>query len=286
MDYGQISFIFVIYNKKMSEDIFINRLLVAHKDCVRCPSTITIKTFFDQLLSVLFPVYSENKLIKIEEIKYKLDGLKLSLTAMLPPETGEEKTETFFAMLPTIYNAILEDVDAMFQGDPAAKSHDEIIRSYPGFYAISAYRIAHQMHLQKIDILPRTITEIAHSKTGIDIHPGATIGSHFCIDHGTGVVIGETTHIGNYVKLYQGVTLGALSVSKTDATAKRHPTLEDHVVIYAGTTILGGNTVIGAHSVIGGNVWLPKSVPPHSKVYYKAQMHDTASDKTDLYIFS
>ena len=145
---------------------------------------------------------------------------------------------------------------------PAAKSREEVIRTYPGFYAVAAYRIAHQLHLLGIQGIPRIITEHAHSKTGIDIHPGAKIGNHFCIDHGTGVVIGETSVIGNHVKIYQGVTLGALSVNKEDATKKRHPTLEDNVVVYAGATILGGGTVIGRGSVIGGNVWLTESVPP------------------------
>jgi serine O-acetyltransferase len=173
----------------------------------------------------------------------------------------------------------------MYAGDPAAKSRTEILRSYPGFYAIAAYRIANQMHRQGIQLIPRMITELAHSRTGIDIHPGATIGQYFCIDHGTGVVIGETTVIGDHVKIYQGVTLGALSVEKADADKKRHPTIEDHVVIYAGATILGGKTTIGKNSVIGGNVWLTKSVPAGSKVYYQAQMYHSDSTMTDLYIF-
>jgi serine O-acetyltransferase len=146
-----------------------------------------------------------------------------------------------------------------------------VIRTYPGFYAIAAYRVAHALHLQNIGGIPRVITEHAHSRTGIDIHPGAKIGDHFCIDHGSGVVIGETCVIGNHVKIYQGVTLGALSVEKSDATKKRHPTIDDGVVIYAGATILGGETVVGHDSVIGGNVWLTRSVPPYSKIYYQAR---------------
>ncbi len=270
----------------MIEDIFIDKLLSAHKDCTTCPSSQSISAFFEQLLGILFPVYTDQKMKSAKEIKSKLSILKLELETLITSDNAKDQSEIFFDSLPNIYKSILEDVDAMFEGDPAAKSHDEVIRTYPGFYAISAYRIAHQMHIQDIDILPRTITEVAHSKTGIDIHPGATIGSHFCIDHGTGVVIGETTIIGNHVKIYQGVTLGALSVNKDDATTKRHPTLEDNVVIYAGATILGGNTIIGAHSVVGGNVWLPKSVPPHSKVYYKAQMHDVSNETTDMYVFN
>jgi serine O-acetyltransferase len=166
---------------------------------------------------------------------------------------------------------LANDVQAAFEGDPAAKSFDEVIFAYPAIFAITIYRLAHELHLQGIPLLPRIMTEHAHSVTGIDIHPGATIGSGFFIDHGTGVVIGETTHIGNHVKLYQGVTLGALSLAMDDEGRmirgkKRHPTIEDDVIIYAGATILGGTTVIGRGSVIGGNVWLTRSVPPYTRV--------------------
>ena len=164
-----------------------------------------------------------------------------------------------------------KDVEGIYQGDPAAKSHAEITRSYPGFYAIASHRIAHVLYGLNVSLLPRMISELSKSKTGIDIHPGAKIGEYFCIDHGTGVVIGETSIIGNHVKLYQGVTLGALSIAKQDATKKRHPTIEDNVVIYAGATILGGKTTVGKNSVIGGNVWITKSVPAESKLYYKAE---------------
>ncbi|MCL4134672.1 UNVERIFIED_CONTAM: hypothetical protein GTU68_015294 [Idotea baltica] len=162
---------------------------------------------------------------------------------------------------------------AIYEGDPACKSRREVIRSYPGFYAIAAYRIANAMHLLGVEDLPRIITEFAHSKTGIDIHPGATIGASFCIDHGTGIVIGETAEIHEHVKIYQGVTLGALSVAKSDADTKRHPTIEARCVLYAGATILGGNTIIGHDSIIGGNTWVTRSVEPHSKVYYQAIMN-------------
>lgn len=156
---------------------------------------------------------------------------------------------------------------------PAAKNRDEVIRSYPGFYAISIYRIANLLHQLKVPFIPRILTEIGHSKTGIDIHPAATIGHHFFIDHGTGIVIGETTTIGDRVKLYQGVTLGALSVAKSMTATKRHPTIENDVVIYAGATILGGKTIIGHNSLIGGNVWLTESVPAHTTVYNKPQLY-------------
>jgi serine O-acetyltransferase len=167
------------------------------------------------------------------------------------------------------------DVRAAHGGDPAAKGLDEIIISYPGIEAVAVYRVAHELHLLKVPLIPRIMTEYAHSKTGIDIHPGATIGENFFIDHGTGVVIGETTEIGNNVRIYQGVTLGALSI-KMDASGKiergkkRHPTIRDNVIIYSGATILGGKTVIGEHSVVGGNVWLTESVTPHTILINKA----------------
>jgi serine O-acetyltransferase len=164
-----------------------------------------------------------------------------------------------------------QDVEAAYVGDPAAKSHHEIIFCYPGLEAITVYRIAHELVLLGVPLIPRMMTEHAHSKTGIDIHPGARIGPHFFIDHGTGVVIGETCDIGRHVKLYQGVTLGALSFPRDAAGniirgMKRHPTLEDEVVVYANATILGGDTTIGHHAVIGSNVWLTHSVEPHTVV--------------------
>jgi serine O-acetyltransferase len=166
------------------------------------------------------------------------------------------------------------DADARFiaQNDPAATCVEEVITAYPGFYAILVYRMAHILAGLGVPFIPRIMTEHAHSLTGIDIHPKATIGSEFCIDHGTGIVIGESTIIGNQVKLYQGVTLGALSVSKDKASTKRHPTIGDRVIIYAGSTILGGSTVIGHDSIIGGNVWLTESVPPHSLVYHESKV--------------
>jgi serine O-acetyltransferase len=162
----------------------------------------------------------------------------------------------------------LEDAEAIFRGDPAAKSVDEVILAYPGFLAIAVYRVAHWFHNRGVPTLPRMISEHAHKLTGIDIHPGATIGRSFVIDHGTGIVIGETTVIHDNVKIYQGVTLGALSVDKSLANTKRHPTIERDVVIYANATILGGDTVVGAGSVVGGNVWLTESVSPGSRVYH------------------
>ncbi|QJA05408.1 serine acetyltransferase [Thermosulfurimonas marina] len=189
------------------------------------------------------------------------------------PLQGEELALRFIKRLPEVKRLLLTDVEAAYMGDPAAKSPQEVIFCYPGFLAITIYRIAHELYRLGVPYLPRMMTEQAHSLTGIDIHPGATIGESFFIDHGTGVVIGETTIIGNRVRLYQGVTLGALSVPKEAAEElrfrKRHPTIEDDVIIYANATILGGETVIGARSVIGGNVWLTESVPPDTKVFLK-----------------
>jgi len=188
-------------------------------------------------------------------------------------ESGRSKTLEFIQALPRLREILATDTRAAMDGDPAAKSYDEVITSYPGLFAITVQRIAHELHKMKVRGLPRAMTEYAHSFTGIDIHPGARIGKSFFIDHGTGVVIGETTEIGNRVRLYQGVTLGALSMPKAAVESfrdkKRHPTIEDDVIIYANTTILGGETVIGARSTIGGNAWITESVPPDTRVYLK-----------------
>lgn len=188
-------------------------------------------------------------------------------------ERGENAAVLFMKSLPHLRKALALDVRAAYEGDPASRSTDEIIFSYPGLFAVTVYRIAHEFQKMEIPLIPRIMTEHAHSLTGIDIHPGAELGESFFIDHGTGVVIGETTIIGDRVRLYQGVTLGALSIPRgaTEAlrTRKRHPTIEDDVIIYSGATVLGGETVIGARSVIGGNVWITESVPPDSKVFLK-----------------
>jgi serine O-acetyltransferase len=179
----------------------------------------------------------------------------------------------FRARIPEVRRLLETDISAAYEGDPAATCRMEVVMAYPGLYAVTVHRLAHELYVLKVPIIPRIMSEHAHSKTGIDIHPGATIGEHFFIDHGTGVVIGETTVIGRNVKLYQGVTLGALSFPKDETTGmlmkghKRHPNVEDNVVIYAGATILGGDTTIGHDSEIGGNVWLMDSIPPFSRVY-------------------
>ncbi len=189
--------------------------------------------------------------------------------------------------LPAVRRLLAEDVLASYAGDPAARSFDEIVVAYPSIRALAIFRIAHELHVLGVPLLPRIMTEYAHDRTGIDIHPGATIGRHFFIDHGTGVVVGETAVIGDRVRLYQGVTVGAASVRESDALRgrKRHPTIEDDVTIYAGTTILGGATVIGSGSVIGGNVWITDSVPPNSRVMAEPARHlvrPNAGDTTQL----
>ena len=270
---------------------FIQKIYKTHGECPRCPSPSNVIDFFRELLGTLFPDFSTTNFTTEQEFELHFEKLKIDLEQILfrspyhQEKDAVSTAEVFFDHLPTVYGKIQDDVVAMYEGDPAAKSTSEVIRTYPGFYAISAYRIAHELLKLDIKVVPRIITEHAHGQTGIDINPGATIGSHFCIDHGTGVVIGETCIIGDRVKIYQGVTLGALSVNKKDASQKRHPTIEDDVVIYAGATILGGETVIGKNSVIGGNVWLTKSVPPNSKIYYQARMHNSDTEETDLMVF-
>ena len=270
---------------------FLNRIYLSHQECVGCPSPEIVQDFFVELLGTLFSDFSKMQFNSIKEFELHVEKLKLQLDQILYRSPGkgeitaEEVVEKFFDQIPEIHKKLQQDVQAMYEGDPAAKSQSEVIRTYPGFYAIAAYRFAHTLHKLGVKIIPRIITEHAHSKTGIDIHPGAIIGSFFCIDHGTGIVIGETTKIGDYVKIYQGVTLGALSVNKEDAEKKRHPTIEDNVIIYAGATILGGDTVIGHDCIIGGNVWLTKSLSSNTKIYYQAKMSNGDTGETDIVIF-
>lgn len=260
----------------MTEE-FKNKLIARHNICEECPSNEAIKNFFEDIMALLFPNFSDHRLSSLDLINARLISIEDRLEQLLINHpslcttTPALVADSFITSLEKIENLIQKDVDAIFKGDPAAKSKEEVVRSYPGFYAISAYRIAHKLFNLGVKVIPRIITEIAHHKTGVDIHPGAQIDHSFCIDHGTGVVIGETSVIGHHVKIYQGVTLGALSVDKEDANKKRHPTIEPHVVVYANATILGGETVIGRNSVIGGNVWITKSVDPNSTVYYIAE---------------
>ena len=234
-----------------------------------------------ELQALLFPGYfrtcgepsTESRLALIHEL------LLEQMTSAISFGGGEDKnpleaTNTFISRLPLVKELLLKDIDALYEGDPAAKCREEVLLCYPGFYAISIYRLAHELYQMQIPLLPRIMTEYAHEKTGIDIHAGATIGEYFFIDHGTGIVIGETTVIGNHVKLYQGVTLGAKSFELDEngnpvKDIKRHPNIGNHVVIYANATILGGNTYVGDGCVIGGNVWLTHSVEPGKTIVYK-----------------
>jgi serine O-acetyltransferase len=228
-----------------------------------------IINWLDHLLDILFPKNATN----IEEIQLKWNQNQYDLTRFLNDLIKEESKHTissnvaaFYSEIPNLYTAMQADAKALLDSDPAAVSISEIMNTYPGFFAISVYRIANTIAHLNIPLIPRILTEYAHSKTGIDIHPKASIGVPFIIDHGTGIVIGETTTIGKNVQIYQGVTLGALQVEKSMQEKKRHPTVEDHVIIYANATILGGSTVIGNNSVIGGNTFLTKSVNPYSIV--------------------
>ena len=261
----------------------INRL-----DAVNLPSKNAITLITHELLRLLFPGFFDDKPIHSSEIRLETAVLMDIVQGRLEDEIyksleyskveprrlrarAHELTMDFLSKLPCIRELLQTDAEAAFNGDPAALSKEEVIVAYPFVEAIAVQRLAHQMYLQEISLIPRIMTEWAHSRTGIDMHPGARIGSHFFIDHGTGTVIGETCHIGNHVKMYQGVSLVAKSLSAGQQLrgVKRHPTIEDHVTIYAGATIIGGETVIGAGSTIGANVFLLHSVPPNSLVVYE-----------------
>ncbi len=247
----------------------------------------------ETLRKILFPGFFDSNKVTSEYIKYivgkELEFVEYNLKKQIAGvigcgencinceksvllEKAEKITNDFLAKIPSIRENLSTDVQAAFDGDPAATSKDEIIFSYPGIFAITVYRIAHELYLLNVPMIPRIMTEYAHNLTGIDIHPGATIGKYFFIDHGTGIVIGETTQIGNNVKIYQGVTLGALSTRKGQALrgVKRHPTLENGVTVYSGTTILGGDTIIGEDATIGGNAFIVSSIAAGAKVSIKA----------------
>jgi serine O-acetyltransferase len=240
------------------------------------PSIIKAHDFTENLINFLFPFKIDKKCTK-PQIELNLAQLQIDFRDLLGPlektlqKPVSEITLDFFSQIPGIYKNLMDDGKHFLDFDPAAKSIESVILYYPGFYAITIYRLAHILHDIKIPFLPRMMSEYAHSKTGIEIHPGALIGENFFIDHGTGIVVGETAIIGNNVKLYQGVTLGAIMVDKSMRGKKRHPTIEDNVIIYSGSSILGGDTTIGHDTVIGGNVWLTKSVPPFSVVYHESK---------------
>ncbi|MCB2379703.1 serine acetyltransferase [Hymenobacter sp. BT635] len=261
---------------------FIQSLADAHRQATAPLPGQAFCTLADQLLQVLFPERAARPLNSSDAIEAVLyhwqTELAELLRAVLDGKEAERIAATCMAGLPQLRDKLLRDAAAIVAADPAAQGAAEVISTYPGFYAIALHRFAHGLYQLQVPRVPRLLSEYAHTRTGIDIHPGARIGQSFCIDHGTGIVIGETAVIGSYVKIFQGVTLGALSVAKHMANIKRHPTIEDHAVIYAGATILGGSTVVGSHSIIGGNVWLTESVPSHSRVYHRAQIHVTRSE--------
>lgn len=257
---------------------FLNELLGKQQRKEIVPDNEVISGWALQLARLLFPELSASSYSSVDEINNEFEKLEAGLIEILNGTracrdcNNEGIAKTFFEKLPELYRVLNTDIQSLLTGDPAARAEFEVIRAYPGFFALCFYRMAHELYLLEVPTLPRILTEFAHSRTGIDIHPGAIIGDHFFVDHGTGIVIGETAQIGSHVKLYQGVTLGALSVDKSMKFKKRHPTVEDHVIIYSGATILGGETVIGHHSVVGGNVWLTRSIGPGSLVYHNPEI--------------
>lgn len=269
------------------QEEFLDHIHKEHQNALGCPSPDSINSFYEALLGFIFPDYGNEKISDKTKLESRYFELKAEWHTILEKRCknlqkkypGEE--EILFNDLIKIKSALEKDISAIYEGDPAAKSRLEVIKTYPGFKAIAAYRVAHCIYNAGYVLIARIISEHAHSKTGVDIHPAAEIGPHFCIDHGTGIVIGETTYIGEYVKIYQGVTLGATSVRKENASQKRHPTIGNNVVIYANATILGGKTTIGDHCIIGGNSWITKSLEPHSRLYYDSgnkHLHKTHLD--------
>jgi len=235
------------------------------------PNKKGVEIAVKKIFRLLFPF---DEILTSLDIDFSGKTLNEHLTGIFNGLTDDYENimQQFINTFPSTKRTLLKDAEFILESDPAAKQLAEVIAIYPGFFAIYCFRIAHSIDKLKVPLLPRMITEYAHKITGIDIHPGAIIGCPFSIDHGTGIVIGETTIIGNYVKLYQGVTLGALSVDKSKASKKRHPTIEDNAILYSGCTILGGETVVGRNSIIGGNVWLTESIAPFSVAYHKSEI--------------
>ena len=265
---------------------------INHIEGANLPGRAAVEEIVQDIINVLFPGYFEKQEMSRSEIKLYIWEKTVSIYHNLAHEISKSlknidvqgsdtvadqavaKTMAFLAAIPDVREKLTGDVEAAYEGDPAARGFDEIVVSYPGLLAIAVYRIAHRLYHLDVPLIPRIMTEFAHRATGIDIHPGAHIGARFFIDHGTGVVIGETSKIGDNVRIYQGVTLGALSFKKDPdgrilKGGQRHPTIEDNVVIYAGATILGGETVVGKNSIIGGNVWLLESIPPDTTITHQ-----------------
>ena len=258
-------------------------------DHTRHPDKDVIVDMTGKLMRILYPGYSLDKTYRIYNAKHNLSMLiedvmyHLNQQLSLVMEDAESVSIAFMEQLPQVRALAQTDVDAAFEGDPAATNADEIIYCYPGLYAISVYRLAHVLYELNVPMIPRIMTEHAHNITGIDIHPGATIGEHFFIDHGTGIVIGQTTVIGSRVKIYQGVTLGGLSTRGGQSLrgAKRHPTIEDNVTIYANASILGGSTTIGHDSIVGANAFITESIPPCTTVTNQSQQLNLKSRPCD-----
>jgi serine O-acetyltransferase len=296
-------------------DAIVDRILASYRELgginhiegPNLPSRQSVERIVEVLESLIFPGFRAEESLTLDGMRYSIGERVVAVSRALTAEVekslryacrmmhdcdrhqdcggeAEEIVQALLELIPEIRRRVDRDVRAADKGDPAARSKEEVILSYPGVEAILVHRIAHELWVREVAMIPRMMSEYIHGKTGIDIHPGALIGDSFFIDHGTGVVIGETAVIGDNVKLYQGVTLGALSVQKELANKRRHPTIEDDVTIYAGATILGGNTVVGKGSTIGGNVWLTESVPPNSRIYHNpSQIRQVRADDPDAW---
>ena len=274
-------------------DYELDRTIDKMEDFYDQPNKEVIIDIIEKLMKIIYPGYYRDRAYKsyhanhhlstlIEDVLYRLSRQIAKVSKFCPKLDGKcreqiekesyEITVDFLRQIPKIREYLEGDLQAALEGDPAANSYGEIILAYPGLFAITINRLAHELFIRSVPLIPRIMTEYAHSITGIDIHPGATIGKHFFIDHGTGVVVGETTEIGNNVKLYQGVTLGALSTRKGQqlANVKRHPTIRDNVTIYSNSTVLGGETVVGENTIIGGNTFITESIPANTKVSAKS----------------
>ncbi len=258
-------------------------------NCLDVPPIRDTIAFTDDLVHLLFPIM-ENHQMELSEVQQQFESMQVRLNVLMQPlkidnESPVEKiVQDIFEEIPHMYQILVEDANIFLASDPAACCLEEVVICYPGFYALTIHRLAHSLYTRGIPLLPRVMSEYAHGKTGIDIHPGAQIGRRCYIDHGTGIVIGETAVVGDNVKIYQGVTLGATFVEKRLKHTKRHPTIEDNVILYAGSTILGKSTVIGHDTIIGGNVWLTESVAPNSVVYRQQEsvIRDKGNESTPI----